>query len=34
MPYTRFSAAEPSEVWDRWERGEEMNVIARTIGRS
>jgi len=34
MPYTRFSAAEQAEVWDRWERGDAMNVIARGIGRS
>ena len=34
MPYSRFSAAEQAEVWDRWERGEAMNVIARSIGRS
>jgi IS30 family transposase len=34
MPYTRFSAAEQSEVWDRWEHGEAMNAIARSIGRS
>src|SRR3974377_1915830 len=34
MPYTRFSAAEQAEVWDRWERGDAMNVIARGLGRS
>ena len=34
MPYSRMSAAEQSEIWDRWEKGEAMNVIARTIGRS
>ena len=34
MRYSRFSAAEQSEVWDRWEQGEAMNVIARSIGRS
>jgi transposase, IS30 family len=33
-PYVRFSAAEQSEVWDRYERGEEMKAIARSIGRS
>ena len=34
MPYSRFSAAEQAEVWDRWERGDAMNVIARALGRS
>jgi IS30 family transposase len=34
MPYSRFSAAEQAEVWDRWERGDAMNVIARAMGRS
>ena len=34
MRYSRFSAAEQSEVWDRWDQGEAMNVIARSIGRS
>jgi IS30 family transposase len=34
MPYSRFSTAEQAEVWDRWERGDAMNVIARGIGRS
>jgi IS30 family transposase len=32
--YVRFSAAEQSEVWDRYEHGEEMKAIARAIGRS
>lgn len=30
----RFSAAEQSEVWDRFESGESMRSIARSIGRS
>jgi IS30 family transposase len=34
MVYSRFSAAEQAEVWDRYEAGEEMRVIARAIGRS
>ena len=32
--YVRFSAAEQSEVWDRFEAGESMRSIARSIGRS
>ena len=32
--YSRFSAAEQAEVWDRYEAGMEMKVIARVIGRS
>ncbi len=32
--YVRFSAAEQSEVWDRYEGGEQMKAIARAIGRS
>ena len=32
--YVRFSAAEQSEVWDRFEGGEAMRSIARSIGRS
>ena len=32
--YVRFSAAEQSEVWDRFEAGESQRVIARAIGRS
>src|ERR1700686_492373 len=31
--YVRFSAAEQSEVWDRFEAGESMRSIARGIGR-
>lgn len=30
----RFSAAEQSEVWDRFEAGESMRSIARSVGRS
>jgi len=30
----RFSAAEQSEVWDRFEAGESMRSIARSMGRS
>ncbi len=30
----RFSAAEQSEVWDRFEAGESMRSIAPSIGRS
>jgi len=30
----RFSASEQSEVWDRFESGESMRSIARSIGRS
>jgi hypothetical protein len=30
----RFSAAEQSETWDRFEAGESMRSIARSIGRS
>ncbi|HLI57968.1 MAG TPA: IS30 family transposase [Actinomycetota bacterium] len=32
--YARFSAAEQSEVWDRFEAGESMRSIARSLGRS
>ena len=32
--YVRFSAAEHSEIWDRFEAGESQRVIARAIGRS
>src|ERR1700686_5637820 len=32
--YVRFSAAEHSEVWDRYEAGESMRSIARSLGRS
>src|SRR5215472_9964121 len=32
--YVRFSAAEQSEVWDRFEASESMRSIARSIGRS
>ena len=32
--YVRFSAGEQSEVWDRFEAGEAMRSIARSIGRS
>jgi len=34
MAHSRFSAAEQAEVWDRYEAGQEMKVIARAIGRS
>jgi len=32
--YVKFSAAEQSEVWDRFEAGESMRSFARSIGRS
>lgn len=32
--YVRFSAAEQSETWDRFEAGESMRSIARSLGRS
>ena len=28
-----FTAAESAEVWDRWQRGEGINLIGRIIGR-
>ena len=28
-----FTAAESAEVWDRWQRGEGLNLIGRIIGR-
>src|SRR5437660_10165834 len=32
--YVRFSAGEQAEVWDRFEAGESMRSIARSIARS
>src|SRR5947209_19301447 len=32
--YVRFSAGEQAEVWDRFEGGESMRSIARSIARS
>lgn len=29
-----FTAAESSEVWDRWQRGEGLNLIGRVFGRT
>jgi transposase, IS30 family len=29
-----FSAAESAEVWDRWQRGEGLNLIGRVFDRS
>jgi hypothetical protein len=28
-----FTAAEMAVVWDRWEKGESLNAIARDLGR-
>jgi hypothetical protein len=29
-----FSAAESAEVWDRWQRGDGLNLIGRVFERS
>ena len=29
-----FTAAEIAVIWDRWEKGESLNAIARDLGRS
>jgi hypothetical protein len=29
-----FSAAESADVWDRWQRGEGLNLIGRVFDRS
>ena len=29
-----FTAAESAEVWDRWQRGEGLNLIGRVFDRS
>ena len=28
-----FTAAEIAVIWDRWEKGESLNAIARDLGR-
>ncbi|MDH5311989.1 MAG: helix-turn-helix domain-containing protein, partial [Gammaproteobacteria bacterium] len=32
-PRRYFTQAEMAEVWDRWEKGESLNAIARDLGR-
>ena len=29
-----FTAAESTEVWDRWQRGEGLKLIGRVFGRT
>jgi len=29
-----FTAAESAEVWDRWQRGEGLNLIGRVFGKT
>jgi IS30 family transposase len=32
-PRRYFTETEMAEVWDRWEKGESLNAIARDLGR-
>ena len=32
-PRRYFTQTEMAEVWDRWEKGESLNAIARDLGR-